>query len=64
MYLALDHSSHIPNLQVLRGFLTGRMKGVGDVMHQLEVWGYRLHHVQCPADDYDYSVTNIKEDLR
>ena len=51
-------------MQVLRGVLTGRMKGVGDVIHQLEVWGFRLHHAQCPADDYDYSVTNLKEDLR
>ena len=40
------------------------MKGVGDVMHPLELWGYRLEHAQCPADDFDYSVTNLKEDLR
>ena len=51
-------------LQVVKGLLTGRMRGVGDVLHQLELWGYRLNHVQCPADDFDYSVTSLKEDLR
>ena len=40
------------------------MKGIGDVIHPLDLWGYRLDYMQCPADDFDYSVTNLKEDLR
>ncbi|GAX74174.1 hypothetical protein CEUSTIGMA_g1623.t1 [Chlamydomonas eustigma] len=50
--------------EVVRAFLTGRMRGVGDVIHQLESWGYRVEYSQSPADDFDYTVTSLKEDLR
>lgn len=49
---------------MLRSFLTGNMKAIGDVLHPLEAWGYRLIHVQDPADDVDYTVKSLKEDLR
>lgn len=51
-------------LQVVRAFLSGRMSGIGDAVHHLELWGYRLHHVQQAADEYDYAVVNLKDDLR
>ncbi|KAL6765371.1 hypothetical protein V8C86DRAFT_794693 [Haematococcus lacustris] len=51
--------------QVLHAFLSKRMHGLGDPCHTLEVWGYRLNHVQQPADEYDYAVNvGLREDLR
>ena len=56
--------STTPHFQVVRAFLGGRLRGVGDALHPLELWGYRLEYVQCPADDFDYSISSLKEDLR
>ena len=50
--------------QVVKAFLNGRMRGIGDAMHHLEVWGYKLEYEQSPADDFDFAVTSLKEDLR
>ena len=58
------HSFLPPPLQVVRAFLGSRLRGVGDALHPLELWGYRLEYVQCPADDFDYSISSLKEDLR
>jgi hypothetical protein len=33
-------------MQVAQAFLNGRMKGMGDALHHLELWGYKLEHVQ------------------
>lgn len=50
--------------QVVRAFLTGRMSGIGDGLHHLELWGYRLEAVQLAADEFDYAVSSLKDDLR
>jgi len=50
--------------QVVQSFLAGRMCGIGDALYHLELWGLRLTHVQHTVDELDYSVNNLREDLR
>lgn len=50
--------------QVVQAFLSGHMRGMGDVIYHLELWGLRLVHVQQAVDELDYSVHSLREDLR
>eukprot|EP00955_Chlamydomonas_euryale_P104062 365535-Chlamydomonas_euryale.AAC.98 len=52
------------DVQVVAAFLNGRMSGIGDALHHLELWGYRLEYEQDAADRFDYTVASLQEDLR
>eukprot|EP01018_Ginkgo_biloba_P018119 Gb_33772 [translate_table: standard] len=50
--------------QALQHFLSDVMHGEGDLLGHLATIGYQVSHVQAPLVEYDFSVTNLVENLR
>eukprot|EP00983_Pelagomonas_calceolata_P049076 1141334-Pelagomonas_calceolata.AAC.7 len=55
---------HNTRSQVVQAFLAGRMRGIGDALYHLELWGLHLQYAQQAVDELDYGVKSLKEDLR
>eukprot|EP00268_Persea_americana_P062936 TRINITY_DN8109_c0_g3_i5.p1 TRINITY_DN8109_c0_g3~~TRINITY_DN8109_c0_g3_i5.p1 ORF type:complete len:1431 (+),score=223.82 TRINITY_DN8109_c0_g3_i5:77-4294(+) len=63
--LLFNCKSHIKSSrQVIHEFLSKVMHGEGDLLAHLVIIGYKVLHQQTPLSEYDFSVTNLFEDLQ
>ncbi|KAH7675621.1 abnormal spindle-like microcephaly-associated protein [Dioscorea alata] len=63
--LLFHRHSHIKSSQqIIKEFLHEAMHGEGDLLAHLAIVGCKVKHQQPPLSDYDFTVTNLFEDIQ
>ena len=51
-------------MQIVGNLLNGRLAGEGNMMRHLAQLTYKLHYIQDPLSDFDFSLTSLSSELR
>lgn len=51
-------------VQIIGKLLNGRMAGEGNLMRHLAQLSYKLHYIQDPLADFDFTLTSLATELR
>lgn len=51
-------------VQIIGNLLNGRMAGEGNLMRHLAQLSYKLHYIQDPLADFDFTLTSLAAELR
>ena len=51
-------------MQIVGNLLNGRLAGEGNMMRHLAQLTYKLHYIQDPLSDFDFSLNSLSSELR